>query len=72
MTSKQMKFTLNQLVKLMGLTQKELGNLMELSESTIFKKLNNKSSWKATEVGFILHLAKERLGYDLKIEDLER
>lgn len=71
MTTKKITFSINQLVLLMGLTQKELADKMELSESAIHKKLNKKSKWKAVEVGFILHLANDQLGYDLRLEDLE-
>jgi len=71
MTTKKIKFTMNQLVKLMGMTQKDLAKEMGLSESAVFKKLNNKSSWKAIEVGFILDLAKDKLDYDLSLDNLQ-
>lgn len=71
MTDKNIKFTVNQLIKLMDMTHKELAIVMGLSESAIFKKVNKKSSWRALEVGFILNLVNEKLGYNLKLEDLE-
>ena len=63
-------FTVSQLIALSEKSYKCWGTLLSISENSVFKKVNGKSHWKATEIAIILKVINDQFGWELDLKNI--
>jgi len=70
MNQSEHKFTISQLIALSEMSYKQWGELLGISENSVFKKAKGKSQWKAIEIAIILNQINNQFNWDLDLKNI--